>query len=173
MTSAHNPAISLAQARQRAEDARQSVRAGQDPSRVRQGQRQSVRQQRAIEKLKAAGLPLPDSFEAVALEWFAKHEPSWAASHSDKIIRRLKRDVFPWIGANPIASIKPPEILQLLKRVEERGAIETTHRVQQNCGQVLVRSSNQALRRCFPAECWIAKPDPRSTCDPHSCSRLP
>jgi hypothetical protein len=130
------PAVSLALARQRAEDARSLVRGGQDPSLVRQGKRQSIRLQRAIEKLKEAGLPLPDSFEAIAREWFAKHQPTWASSHADKIIRRLERDLFPWIGSRPIASIKPPEILQLLKRVEERGAIETTHRVQQNCSQV-------------------------------------
>lgn len=130
------PAVSLALARQRAEEARRLVRGGQDPSLVRQGERRSVKEQRALEKLKEAGLPMPDSLEAVAREWFAKHEPSWAASHADKIIRRLERDVFPWIGGRPIASIKPPEILLLLKRVEERGAIETTHRVQQNCGQV-------------------------------------
>jgi integrase len=130
------PAVSLASARQRADEARQLVSAGLNPSELRQKKRQSVHQQRVIEKLREAGLPLPGSFEAVATDWFSRHAPSWAASHSEKIIRRLKRDVFPWIGERPIASIRPPEILQLLKRVEERGAIETTHRVQQNCGQV-------------------------------------
>ena len=62
---------------------------------------------------------------------------SWAPSHADKIIRRLERDVFPWLGSLPIRQIKPADLLQVLKRVEARGAIETTHRVQQNCGQVL------------------------------------
>jgi len=62
--------------------------------------------------------------------------PTWASSHSSKIIRRLEQDVFPWIGAKPINTIRPTELLTLLRRVEERGAIETTHRVQQNCGQV-------------------------------------
>ena len=65
-----------------------------------------------------------------------KNAPAWAPSHSDKIIRRLERDVFPWIGSKPVNSIRPTELLTLLKRVEDRGAIETTHRVQQNCGQV-------------------------------------
>ena len=130
------PAVSLAIARQRAEEARRLVRAGQDPSQARQDERRSVREQRTIEKLKEAGLPLPGTFEALAREWYAKQEPAWAPSHADKIIRRLERDVFPWLGAKSIAAIKPLEILQLLKRVEERGAIETTHRVQQNCGQV-------------------------------------
>lgn len=131
------PATSLSAARQRAGEARRLVNAGTDPSSVRQQQKQSVAKQRQIEKLADAGLPVPESFEAVAREWYAKHEASWAASHSDKIIRRLERDVFPWLGSRPIQAIKPPDLLQVLKRVEARGAIETTHRVQQNCGQVL------------------------------------
>ena len=44
--------------------------------------------------------------------------------------------MFPWIGSKPIRSIRPADLLSLFKRVEERGALETTHRVQQNCGQV-------------------------------------
>lgn len=130
------PATTLSVARHKADEARQMVSTGTDPSTARQQQRHSVAKQRQIEKLMDAGLPVPESFEAVAREWFAKHSPSWAISHADKIIRRLDRDVFPWIGAKPINSIKPPELLQLLKRVEVRGAIETTHRVQQNCSQV-------------------------------------
>ena len=130
------PAVSLAMARQRAEEARRLVRVGQDPSQARQDERRAVREQRAIEELKESGLPLPGTFEAVAREWYAKQEPAWAPSHADKIIRRLERDVFPWLGDKAIAAIKPRELLQVLKRVEERGAIETTHRVQQNCSQV-------------------------------------
>ncbi|CAN5443847.1 hypothetical protein BH10PSE19_BH10PSE19_19880 [soil metagenome] len=46
-----------------------------------------------------------NSFEVVAREWHAKQTPHWASSHSDKIIRRLERDVFPWLGGCPIADI--------------------------------------------------------------------
>ena len=52
-----------------------------------------------------------------------------------KIIRRLEQDVFQWVGSKPVGAIRPMELLTLLKRVEHRGAVETTHRVQQNCGQ--------------------------------------
>lgn len=130
------PEVSLGEARQRAEEARRLVRQGTDPSAVRKQGRQAQRHQQAIEKLRAAGQPLPESFEAVAREWYAKRQATWAPSHGEKVIRRLERDVFPWIGDKPVASIKPQELLQILKRVEARGAIETTHRVQQNCGQV-------------------------------------
>jgi hypothetical protein len=130
------PAISLGAARQKAQEARQLVGAGVDPSQSRQAEKRTSAKQRQEELLVEAGLPVPGSFEFVAREWFNRHQPAWAPSHAEKIIRRLERDVFPWLGSRPIHSIKPPELLQILKRVEARGAIETTHRVQQNCGQV-------------------------------------
>ena len=77
-----------------------------------------------------------NSFEAVAGEWLAKYSPRWAASHSGKIIQRLQNDVFPWIGARPIADIAPPDVLKVLHRIEGRGAHDTAHRALQNCGQV-------------------------------------
>ena len=130
------PATGLSAARQKAEEARRLVAAGVDPSQARQQHKAAVSQKHRIAKMVEAGLPLPESFEAVAREWYAKHQPSWAPSHSEKIIRRLERDVFPWLGSKPIQAIRPPEVLEVLKRVETRGALETTHRVQQNCSQV-------------------------------------
>ena len=89
-----------------------------------------------------------NSFEIIAREWFAKHSPNWAPSHSDKIIKRLERDIFPWIGGRPIAEINAQEILVSLRRVEARGALETAHRAQQNCGQVFryAVATGRALR---------------------------
>ena len=60
----------------------------------------------------------------------------WAHTHADKIIARLEKDVFPWLGGRAIAEIKAPEVLAVLRRVEARGALDTAHRVHQNCGQV-------------------------------------
>jgi len=77
-----------------------------------------------------------NSFEVVAREWFAKYAPGWVPGHADKIIRRLERDIFPWIGARAIADITAPELLAAVRRIEERGAVETAHRALQNCGQV-------------------------------------
>lgn len=79
----------------------------------------------------------PDSFEAVAREWFAKFSPTWAESHATRIIRRLERDVFPWIGARHPEKITPAMLLSVLRRIEARGAIETAHRARENCSQVL------------------------------------
>ena len=72
----------------------------------------------------------------IAREWFAKHSPHWAPSHSSKIIQRLERDVFPWIGSKSVKEITPPELLTVLRRIESRGALDTVHRAHQNCGQV-------------------------------------
>ena len=85
------------------------------------------------EKISQAGA---ESFEAIAREWHAKFSPGWVASHGDRILRRLEKDVFPWLGKRPIGEIKAPELLLVLRRIESRGALETTHRTMQNCGQV-------------------------------------
>jgi integrase len=130
------PDTGLSLARKKADEARRLVSAGTDPSDVRKETRTELALHRAAALRVTEGLPPIDSFEAVAREWYTKNAPTWAPSHSDKIIRRLERDVFPWIGSKPVNAIRPTELLTLLKRVEDRGAIETTHRVQQNCGQV-------------------------------------
>lgn len=130
------PTTTLSAARQKAEEARRVVDRGVDPSQLRKAARAKVVERREAATRAEAGLPPVDSFEAVAREWYEKNAPNWAATHSEKIIRRLERDVFPWIGEKPVASIRPADLLELLRRVESRGAIETTHRVQQNCGQV-------------------------------------
>lgn len=130
------PDVGLALARKKAEEARKLVSAGGDPSEVRKEARSEATQRRASAARAAAGLPPENSFEAIAREWYEKNATAWAPSHANKIIRRLELDVFPWIGSRMIDSIRPTELLALLRRVEDRGAIETTHRVQQNCGQV-------------------------------------
>ena len=114
------PRITLKQARKRREEIKQQLEEGLDPSFIR----------------KAPGVVQADSFEAVAREWFNKQLSTWSENHSIKIIRRLERDVFPWIGGMPIGSIEPPTVLQTLRRIESRGAIETAHRAMQNCSQI-------------------------------------
>ena len=92
------PTTSLSMARKQADEARKLVRQGVDPSGTRKAERAELVRQRTVEEMAAAGLPPIDSFEAVAREWYGKHSPHWAPSHAEKIIRRLERDVFPWIG---------------------------------------------------------------------------
>lgn len=118
------PDVSLKDARNRRDEARKLLAADIDPGENRKAQKTARVEQSA------------NSFEVVAREWFAKYSTGWAKGHADKIIRRLERDIFPWLGSRPIAEITAPELLQSLRRIESRGVLETAHRALQNCGQV-------------------------------------
>ncbi|HWB33598.1 MAG TPA: integrase arm-type DNA-binding domain-containing protein [Acidobacteriaceae bacterium] len=118
------PDVGLKDARERREAARRLLANGVDPGEHRKAQKQT-----RIEDVS-------NSFEVIAREWFAKYGTTWAATHSEKTMRRLERDVFPWIGNRPIGDIHAPEILTVLRRIEARGAGETAHRALSNCGQV-------------------------------------
>lgn len=116
------PDVSLKDARDRRDEARNLVANDIDPS-----------ENRKAEKLAKGG---GNCFEAVAREWYTKHSTNWTADHGNRIIRRLERDVFPWLGDKPIAKINAPELLSVIQRIEKRGALETAHRALGNCSQV-------------------------------------
>ncbi len=130
------PETGLALARRNAEAARTLLAEGIDPSEARKAKRAKHAQARENERRIADGIPLAGSFEDVAREWFKQQAGAWVPAHGDRIIRRLERDVFPWLGSRPVAEIKAPELLEVLRRIEGRGAVETAHRTLQNCGQV-------------------------------------
>jgi len=117
------PEISLADARQKREEARKQIAHGIDPGAVRKAQKQAKTEE-------------TETFEVIALEWHTKFSLSWAIGHSQKILNALKRDLFPWIGSKPIVNIKAPELLAVLRRVESRGALDTAHRLRTIAGQV-------------------------------------
>lgn len=118
------PDVSLKDARQRRDEARKLVANGINPS-----------ENRKIQKSTRANL-IANSFEVVAREWFTKYSATWASNHGDRIIRRFERDIFPWIGGRPVAEITAPKLLAVVRRIENRGALETAHRALGNCGQV-------------------------------------
>lgn len=118
------PDVSLARAREKRDEARRLLAEGIDPGEHRKAAR-AMKEERAA-----------NSFEAVAREWFAKHLADKADTHRDKVIRRLEKDVFPWLGGRPIAEILAPELLTTIRRIEARGAVDTSHRVLQSCGQI-------------------------------------
>ena len=111
------PAVGLKAARKARDTAKLQKSDGRDPV-----------QARKVEKLKTAR-PGGDTFQAVALEWYAKQAPQWSASHAERSLRQLERDLFPWIGARHMPDIHPMELLAALQKVEQRGAIETADRV--------------------------------------------
>ena len=73
----------------------------------------------------------------IAREWFAKYRDTWAPSHSDKIITRLENDIFPWIGGKPVVEITAPVVLEVLRRIEGRGTLDTAHRAKGNISPVM------------------------------------
>lgn len=120
------PAVGLMAAR-KARDAAKVVKdSGQDPVAVRQAERNPPP-------------PLPDggdSFRLVALEWYRIKSGQWSDVHAERMHRQFERDLFPWIGDRGIESITRVELLACLRKIEERGAIETADRALMLCGQV-------------------------------------
>ncbi len=119
------PETGLKDARDRCDEARKQLANGVDPGNVKKAQKAA--------RLERAG----NSFEVLAREWYEKLSGTWSPSHGDRIIRRFERDVFPLIGGLPVAEITAPVLLAAVRKIEERGAIETAHRAMQNCGQVI------------------------------------
>lgn len=118
------PDISLKDARERRDEARKLVAKGVDP-----GERKRAAKYAALERVS-------NSFEVVAREWFAGQQAAWAESHAEKIIQRLEKDIFPWLGKRPVSEIAAPEVLTVIHRIRDRGARDTALRAMQNCGQV-------------------------------------
>lgn len=118
------PETSLKEAREKCEQARRLLKDAVDPSENRKAVKNSVKNRTT------------NSFEVIAREWYQKFEPSWVPDHANRIIRRLEKDVFPWLGKIPIDEIEPLHLLEVMRRIENRGALETAHRALTNCGQV-------------------------------------
>jgi len=118
------PDVTLKDARIRRDEARKLLANDIDPSENRKTQKAANVERGA------------NSFEVIAREWFTKYSPSWSETHSTRIIRRLERDIFPWLGGKAIAEITAQQLLAIIRRIEERGALETSHRALSDCGRV-------------------------------------
>lgn len=117
------PTITLAEARQRREEAKRLLAGDVDPAEVRKARKEELEAEQR-------------TFERVALEWYAKNEPVWSVSHCNTVKRRLNHDIFPVFGSRPIAEIRRSDIISLLKGIEARGKIETAKRIKIYCGQI-------------------------------------
>jgi integrase len=77
-----------------------------------------------------------NSFEAIGREWLAIKSPQWAANNVGRVVSSMERDLFQHIGHRPITEITTPELLAVLRKVEQRGSNDTAHRVKQRAGEV-------------------------------------
>lgn len=139
------PTVTLKEARDKREAAKKQLDKDIDPGAARKA-----------EKIAESGA---DTFEAVAREWHEKFKTRWTEGHAKTLMARLERDVFPYLGSRQVGQIEPPELLQILRRIEDRGALETAHRIKHVSGQVFryavatgraVRDPSADLRGALP-----------------------
>lgn len=118
------PIISLADARKARDDLKRQLAGQLDPAQV------------ARTSKRARVLLASNTFERIAREWFAMKLAGWTPSYSDRLMSRLEADVFPPLGRRAITDIEPPDVLEVIRKVEGRGAIELAKREMQVVGQV-------------------------------------
>lgn len=118
------PAIALKAARVARDKAREQQQAGTDPA-----------QRRQLDKL-ARQVDAAVTFEAVAREFHLKQKSSWSQRYAERWLALMEKDLFPWIGSLPLSAMTAPILLQVLRRVESRGAHESAHTLRQWAGQV-------------------------------------
>ena len=118
------PEISLKDARAARDAARAQLAAGTDPSEYKKLMKATARSDSA------------NTFEAIAREWHSGQSRVWSPIHTKNVSDRLSRNVFPYLGSKAITDITVPELLQVLRRIEARGAFETAHRVLGNVSEV-------------------------------------
>ncbi|TRL72343.1 tyrosine-type recombinase/integrase [Citrobacter youngae] len=120
------PAVSLADARQKREDAKKLLAAGNDPGEVKKAKKLAL----------TSATEIVNPFKEVALEWHKMKSPKWSEGYASDILEAFEKDIFPHIGQRPIADIKPLELLEVLRLIEARGAMEKAKKVRQRCGEV-------------------------------------
>jgi integrase len=117
LTIGRYPVVGLADAREKAIEAKRDIAAGRDPALFKSG-------------------VSDNTFKAVAETWFKGRQRTWQKSHSSRVWSRLERDVFPMVGMRPVGEIEPPDVLAVVRQVESRGAIDVAKQVRQSMGQI-------------------------------------
>lgn len=118
------PDISLADARAKRDDARKLLAEGNDPA-----------EQKKLEKL-TKQLTVENTFKAIAVEWHAHKSSEWSENYAESVLDALDKDIFPYLAKRPIAEILPLEMLEILRMIEKRGALEKMRKVRQFCNQI-------------------------------------
>ncbi|ECG5846552.1 DUF4102 domain-containing protein [Salmonella enterica subsp. enterica serovar Augustenborg] len=118
------PDVTLAEARDKRTQAKRILAAGDDPSEVKQAERE------------AKNLAVNNSFELLALEWHEHKKPNWSSGYGDDILEYLRKDIFPYIGKKAITDIKPMTMLSVLKKMEDRGVLDKLKKTRQACRQI-------------------------------------
>ena len=147
------PATTLKAARLKAVKSRELIAAGTDPSDLRKAAKQVQEQQREEERRIDDGLPVAGSFQFVALEWSAIPTDKRSNEQTDKIMRWMDKDVYPWLGSRPISAITSPEVNAVIQRIVDRGALDIARRVLFNCGRVFKYAKSKGYSNDDPTAC--------------------
>lgn len=118
------PLLSLQEAREAKLEAKKLIAGGTDPV-----AHKSSNKQEAIRNVE-------NTFQAIALEWYDNRKDIWKPRYADEVIKRLREDIFPHIGKMPIKDIEPPLLLEIIRKIEKRGAVELAKRQLQKCGEI-------------------------------------
>lgn len=118
------PTITLADARSRRDEARKLVAEGKNPSEVRKEQKLALQTESE------------NAFEKIAREWHQMKSAKWSAGYASDIMEAFQNDIFPYVGTRPVGEIKPLELLNVLRKIEKRGALEKMRKVRQRCSEV-------------------------------------
>lgn len=118
------PDTGLKDAREKRDAARKQLAAGIDPG----AHRKAVKAAREADSV--------NTFEVVAREWYVKKAPTWTPITAKKELARMEKDLLPWLGNRILSDITAPDLLAVLRRIEDRGARETAHRVKQLAEQI-------------------------------------
>jgi integrase len=118
------PEVTLQDAREKRLETRRLMLQGADPARHRDETRRLLTDRAA------------NTFEKVAREWYANKVPTWSERTAKNMIVRLQADIFPSIGARPITDLKHRDIIDALRKIEERGATEIAKRLKAVCSQI-------------------------------------
>ena len=140
------PEVSLSEARKKHMEAQSLVNDGVNPNLQRRKAKQANRDNELAEKNKRA-----ITFEYVALEWIEQQKGGWSHDHAIAVLGTLKNDVFQVLGDKAIDSITPPEVLKILKNIENRGSLEIARKVLQRMNAVFRYAVQTGLATYNPA----------------------
>lgn len=118
------PDITLAEARQKRADAKKVLAAGGDPGQEKQEEKQAKEQ------------AVANSFERLAMEWHSHKSTSWSEGYAEHLLMYLKKDIFPFIGQKAITDISQVEMLNVLRKMEQRGVLGKLKKTRQACRQI-------------------------------------
>ncbi|MDE0926626.1 MAG: tyrosine-type recombinase/integrase [Methylophilaceae bacterium] len=118
------PDVSLAGAEEKVRDAHKSIAEGIDPSDKRKD----------IKAEKEANTK--NTFEIWADKWWQNWHKDKSPRHANYVMRRLEADIFPSIGKLPINEIQAHEVVDTIKKIASRGALDIAKRAHQMMGQV-------------------------------------